>query len=282
MLSDAETKSLFKDICQLDVLSSLAEDFLIERKLIMCGDRLNECNDSSSKLFQWNGAYVCSRVATVDHFVAGCIILASISAAAERIGFLLESSYRILRTCRNDVSWILLALHVFASVCGKEFFNVEEYGFLIIALRSVVLSLERGQQSVSSMSSFVCPVSEGESSFSSSSECPFATGAVCMDKLINLLLDVLRYYILTGDGHPYVNNVVNFSVYIDPSCTQRNEEGRGNKSELDGQTKASLASCCLFRFRKHAADLPEYFPEKAFCHFNDIVSLVELVGCYMV
>ncbi|ONK64943.1 uncharacterized protein A4U43_C07F31710 [Asparagus officinalis] len=275
-LSDVKTKTLLEEICQLDILAGLVEDFLIERKFLVCVNSFSECNDTPSSVFQSDGANIYSEDATIHQFVAGCIILASISVSAERIDFVLEASFRILRMCKLDPSWRLLALHIFASVCGKEFFDVKECSFLIVALRSVVLLLERGHRSFTSISPPNCIASGIEPSFHHCQECPFSSGAVCMDmdKLVTLLLDVLECFVLAGAGCPNASSSVNLSRCLVPAFAERDKESHG-------QTNVSHVSCCLYISKKHAADLPDCLPEGSLCHFNDIVSLVELVGCYM-
>ncbi|KAJ6846984.1 uncharacterized protein M6B38_284255 [Iris pallida] len=284
-MSDGKTRSLFHETCQLDILVSLIEDFIIEREVLMCTDTLYETPgsvDSSSNLFQIEGGKISilPRAATVHQYVAGCVILASISAAVDQIGILLEASYKILRTCKDDMSLTLLALHVFASVCRKKLLDMNEYNMLIAAIKSMVSLLEGGDEAASSISPCLRSSSNLAHSFPPCKECPFAKGAICMDKLTDLLLEVLQSYCMTGAGNPNVYESIALSVCTDSTCSVRDEQSTECRSDFD-----SLIGCdevrCVFNSRKHVADLPHCLSSSPLCRFTDIVSLVELVACYM-
>lgn len=256
VIFSADTIALFEEICHLDVLTSLLEDFLIEKRSLVYCDKPYESIDTSSIISQLDGTHILSKPATFDQFIAGCIILASISGAANRVGVLLQTSYKILRMCRtDDASWVLSALHIFSSVNGNNCVAVDEHKFLIVALNSMVRLIESTRVPTTDFSNL-----------SHYKECPFATSALCMEKLATLLLDTLQCFIGCG----VKDNNVQTSNYFSVSMVH------------DGENDVSSGSNLLFTYIKHDDDDISFgFFERAYCHINDVVSLLELVGCYM-
>ncbi|KAG1348043.1 hypothetical protein COCNU_06G018720 [Cocos nucifera] len=282
VLSDGEARWLILEICQLNILVELIEDFLVNRKVLLYTDRLLEPFSacfSSQEFHQLNGSDLCvsTRDATVDQIIAGCVIFASISATVDRIGIVLEFSYRILRMCRNDISWILLALHVFAFVCGEEFFDPDDYRYVVNAVRLVVSLVEHGNECARSAfsglhSTQLMPI------FPPCEQCLFATDEFCVDNFACSLLDELQFYALAGNHLDGKNSPA--STCTSQSCSDRNG-GTVSKTEVNRLKTVCVGSCSIYKFGKLAADRSDCFPESSFCYFTDIISLVELIGCYM-
>ncbi|XP_008793572.2 LOW QUALITY PROTEIN: uncharacterized protein LOC103709835 [Phoenix dactylifera] len=284
VLSNGEARWLILEICQLNILVELIEDFLINRKVLLYTDRLLEPLSacfSSQEFHQLNGSGLCvsTRDATVDQIIAGCVIFASISAAVGCIGIVLELSYRILRTCRNDISWILLALHVFAFVCGEKFFNLDDCQFLLNAIRLVVSLVEHGNESAHSASCLHS--TQHMLIFPPCEQCPFATDEFCMDNFACSLLDELQFYALAGNINHLDGKKSTASIGTFQSCSERNDGGTVSKTKVSGLKTECVGSCSIYKFGKLAADRSDCFPESSFCYFTDIISLVELIGCYM-
>ncbi|KAI9122475.1 hypothetical protein K1719_006315 [Acacia pycnantha] len=96
VLSAATTGFLFSEHVSLHELLFLIEDFLIEGKIMVNvkvpPGSLSE-KDLRTSLYQ--------EAASGEQLVAGSIILASVCAATDHVEFIRESTYNILRFCRN-------------------------------------------------------------------------------------------------------------------------------------------------------------------------------------
>ncbi|XP_077253408.1 uncharacterized protein LOC143892572 [Tasmannia lanceolata] len=313
VLSDVETQSLFLELCQRDILFSLIEDFLIGRRVLVRNDvpcePLHPCN-SGSKVLSLDGriVFVSSKTATIDQLVAGGIILSSICTAIDHIGFICEASYNILRLCKTDSSWVLMALHIFASVCGKKYFSVGKYSLIMAAITSIVSFLERGGGPVGTLvqtrngsriipgtlgkpmiqqpgshdtfSSCVPSASDVCPQFSPCAQCPFAEGTDCVEEVILLLLEKLQDYDISGIGNQLLKEPIPSLVYTIPAPMVRSEENPGDGNDLDGMNTDGGESCCLLKEGIQMSLQPNFVTHWSFCHFSDIVSLLELIACY--
>ncbi|KAJ7954566.1 Maternal effect embryo arrest protein [Quillaja saponaria] len=154
VLSDAETRTLFSECGPLDKLLCLIEDFLIEGRVMVYNDVPYETSTDSRTHVFLDGLNISlsSRTASCEQLVAGSIILASISAVIDRIGFICEASYNVFRMSRQDSSLLLTILHVFAYLGGEKIFSLGNYGLVMTVLGSIVMFLESGSSSVASAS----------------------------------------------------------------------------------------------------------------------------------
>ncbi|XP_077230544.1 maternal effect embryo arrest 22 [Tasmannia lanceolata] len=255
VLSGVETRRLFLELCQRDILFSLIEDFLIGRRVLVYDDvqcePLAHCN-SGRKVFSLDGRkiFISSKTATIEQFVAGGIILASICTAVDHIGFICEASYNILRMCQGDFSWILMVLHLFATICGNKYFSLENYSLIMSSITSVVSILERGDGPVGRVPS----ASDNCPHFYSCAQCPFAGHANCVEQVILLLLGELQAYDISGIRNQFPKKPILSLAYTGPSPMVRAEENFD-----DGNVRIT---------------------HRSLCHFSDIVSLLELIACY--
>ncbi|XP_020577449.1 uncharacterized protein LOC110022702 isoform X2 [Phalaenopsis equestris] len=282
--STGKAKYVLGPLFNFDSLFCLIERFLITREVLVIGDVMQ--HPSSFPVFPDHKFHldvgnncVLSEDATISQFIAGSTIFASICVAADDIGVLLAFSYKLLHTFQNDTSWGLLALHVFANIFGKRFFNLDNHKFLVTTISSVVSLLEGRLKSASHRPP--CYHNSTNSmfiKFSPCKQCPFAADAICMDKLVKFLLDMLEDYNLTENGYPSMNNCfVSLNGSAPTSATKENDSS-GAKRKFDVQCDAS---CVIFRYRELTGKQPNGCSETFFCDFTDIISLVELVGHYM-
>ncbi|PKA51472.1 hypothetical protein AXF42_Ash002837 [Apostasia shenzhenica] len=267
---DEKTKYALDQIFPPDALFSLMESFLIQREVLVIGNtkqHLSSSEDFLQNKFHLDVGSKCvtSNDVSINQFLAGCMILASVCVAAENIGYLLIVSFKLLRSGQEDISWILLALHVFAKICGNKFFNVDTDSFLLTTVISLVSHLERGIKSVSVPSKMVVV-------FSPCVQCPFATNALTMEELTGFLLDVLEDYSLCRTG---CRSTGKLSISL-----KGTDLGNRSTSQDDHGVHCS-ASCVIFGFRKLDESQSDFSSHMALCHFTDVISLVELVGYYM-
>ncbi|KAK8956793.1 hypothetical protein KSP39_PZI000357 [Platanthera zijinensis] len=284
VISTGKIKHFLDQIFHVDILFHLMESFLIERHVLVISDIKQHPSsfpafpDSNFHLDVGNNC-VLSKNVTVSQFIAGCMIFATICVAADDIGFLLAFSYKMLRTCQDDITSVLQALHVFAIVCGKRFFNIGNYRFLVGTISSVTLLLEGRSKSVSDQLPHNHKLAPGlVADFSQCKQCPFATDALCMDKIIGFLLDKLEDYSLPRNDFPNTNN------YFITSNSSVPTGAISEKDLSDGKSKSDVpcdASCAIFGHIKVVGNHSYSSSETVFCDFTDIISLVELVDHYM-
>ncbi|KAJ8467223.1 hypothetical protein OPV22_029775 [Ensete ventricosum] len=277
VISDATACQLFSEICQLDILLHLIDDFLITRRIMVCNGMESDQTCSSplsSKSYQLNGQNVTETAAKTYQLIAASILSGSICAVFDQIGFLLEVSYKVLCLCKHDTNCNLLMLHIFAFAIGENFFTLEKFNFHASAIKSVVSLLESGHHSLLSFRS----ASDVDICFSPCKHCPFSKDAVCTEKFVSMLMDILQD---SFAGCSSVGYSCTSSLY---PLSESNPQVKGSiccSREPDSSSGQCDASCVLFKYGDHAVDFLNYNSKRALCYFVDIVSVVELFGCYM-
>ncbi|KAH7679187.1 Actin filament-coating protein tropomyosin protein [Dioscorea alata] len=279
VISDEKGMPLFQDSCQLNILVNLIQDFLVVGKVLVCDKSHTQSIDSHNEFQCLEGRCLLFKDATSSQLVAGSILLASICAELDHIPFLLETSYKIIRMCRRDTSWVLSVLHIFASVCGRKFFTQENYSSLLSAIGLVVSFLEEKQASVSKSTCFSGESDVG-SSFSPCEECPFSASASSKDKFMSSLLNVLHDHAMVAIRHPTPQNTVMTLVPEIPESVATCEHSTDVRQEFGSLITDCGTSCPLSKYKKQAADCSDHVTEKNLCVFSDIISLVELVAYY--
>ncbi|MQL92592.1 hypothetical protein Taro_025213 [Colocasia esculenta] len=258
---DDNIREVFTATCLLDVFVSLIQDFLTARKVLVCGDASCEQSDLGTSYHLDNENRIWSlKTAGVTQLVAGSVILASISTMHDCVDILWQTSFQLIQMCQSDSHWILTAVHVFASICGVKFFSPTDQHLMFTAIKSLIFLLEKGE---------VTPDGDECPRFPLCMKCPFAEGLVCVDKVISSLLEDLQICIAGAANYQDSKELV--TEY--GTCQTHN--GRDSQSnQFDGSSKECSVSCSLCNFvcqmdRNGVA---------GFCHFTDIVSLVDLFG----
>jgi hypothetical protein len=157
VVSDVEARNLFAEVCCLDELLGLIEEFLLDGKLMVYADLSSEplsgCDSMIDILLDGVNIKFVSKSASSNLLVAGSIILASICAAIDHIGFLCQASYSLLRMHRCDTVSALTILHIFAYLAGEKFLSPRKHSLTMTVLKSVIMFLEGGDSSVASAAS---------------------------------------------------------------------------------------------------------------------------------
>ncbi|KAI8022418.1 hypothetical protein LOK49_LG03G00991 [Camellia lanceoleosa] len=285
VMSDVETRSAFTELCFSGELLILIEDFLLERRVLVCSNVSSESLSKSGSIvniFLNEEEIILSHgMAPTHQLVAGAIVLASICATIDRIGFLCEASYNIFRMQNLDTSSTLTVLHVFAHVCGSKYFNLTDYSLLMTVMKSLVTFLEKAKVS----SDYICcipPAGEAESEFLLCTQCPFSKGAVSMDIVVSLLFEKLQNHALSVVVHQDLMESVN-SLNTEPdalSCNEKIQKTSGHEGAFGVFSVNCSGSCCLNKFVMPTNQSNTSVDENL-CHFTDVLSLVELVACKM-
>lgn len=233
---------------------------------MVCDKMGHKKSDASkhSHLDDEAGIQVSTKPATIDQFISACILLASICAKVERVDVILEVSYKVLQMGRRNLSWTMLALHVFGSICSDKFLVPKSCNFLMTTIRLVVLLLESTDTSLCLVSSYI--QSNRPTAFPSCAHCMFDVDTVSVDGFISSLLDELDLCSLLW------NNRVNSNEII----ARRNSHLGSSGLEINcGE------NCNISKQAKLAEDSHNYPVGRDLCYFAEIISLLELFGSYM-
>ncbi|KAH7547478.1 hypothetical protein FEM48_Zijuj01G0314300 [Ziziphus jujuba var. spinosa] len=271
VMSDMEISSKFVKLCCLDDLLSLVEDFLVDGSVMVYEDvspnSLVECDSRVHMPLDGSNIRLSSLPASTEQLVAGSVILASICAAIDRVGFICETSYNILRICRFNNSLVLTILHIFAHLGGEKFFSLSNYDLMMTVLKSIVRYLE-GKNS-SDTACCIPSISDAHTKFCLSDECPFSKDYISVDAVTSLLLEKLKINALLGheDAIKPVH-LLKSMVLLDKYKAE--ESLSDERNHFDIENKADVS-----------ANQSDAITSVTLNDFNDLLSLVELVACLM-
>ncbi|CAH8391500.1 unnamed protein product [Eruca vesicaria subsp. sativa] len=144
VMADTEAGGILSEI--LEELLSLLQNFLSEQRILFCVKSSEAAESDLSIPVTLNGENMTlfSRIALIDHLVAGSAILAVISSAVDRVGFIREASFEILRKHSHEKTPMpLTILHVFAHIAGEKMMPSSDHGISIAVLKSIVMFLEK-------------------------------------------------------------------------------------------------------------------------------------------
>ncbi|GMI91989.1 MATERNAL EFFECT EMBRYO ARREST 22, EMBRYO DEFECTIVE 1611 [Hibiscus trionum] len=273
-MSDAESRSVFAELCLNDLLGVI-EDFLIEGRVMFCTNlssetsmeydsRINVLIDGLDVIFSFEAA-------SAELLVAGSIILGSLCTAADSVSFICEAAYNIFRMHRYDTSVVLIILHVFAYVGGDKLFTLRDYSSTMTVLKSIVTFLESECVPVAVLTPSL--VGDVQPQFPACVGCPFSKDALSVDIVASLLFAELQNYMQSGIMHRDLTyNSLN------SSATSSEDKAKHNLTcPLDINCDAP---CCIDKYSptsKHSGSLVT----GNFCDISDVLSLMELLACNM-
>ena len=265
-MSVAETRILFVENYSLHELLSLIEDFLIEGKVIVnnrvyaetlsCDLRVNDFLDCVNQ--------VSSDVASSEQLVAASIILASVCAATDYVGFICDASYHILQSCKWDSLMVLTILHIFAYLGGEKFFNIDNFGLMVTVLKSLIMFLEDESPSVAS--ACLPSINQLHAELCMNVKCPFSEGAESIDAVVCLLLEEIKRINLSDSG--LMSDNYDAELWYNQGAVQ---------CAISKNCDVPCLKKCLI-----SATQPDALMNVNFCRLNDVLSLVELVANKMV
>lgn len=256
-MSDATRRIQFLENFSLLELLSLIEDFVVKGKLMVSTDvhagTLSKC-DLRTSVFLDQSITWSSEAASSEQLVSGSIILASLCAATDYVGFICESSYNILRLCRSDSLIVLTILHVYAYLGGGKLFNCGNFGLMVTVIKSLVMFLEAGNLPIATASS-VPSINRLHTELCTSVKCPFLDGAEPIDNVAILLLENIK------------NCMLQDAKLVD-SLHYRSLSDKN----IAGQCFNQEAVHCVTDLNCDALS------SATMCHLSDVLSLVELVA----
>lgn len=250
----------------LDLLNSLIEDFLLNKEVVVCektGQKVFGAN-KDHELDDETGVQLSVKPAKINEFIAACILLASICVEVGRVDIVLEVSYKVLQMGKSNILWTLLALHVFASMCGDKFLPPKSCNFLMTTIRLVVLLLESNSTSLCLVSSYI--QSNKPTTLPSCAHCLFNVDTVSIDGFISSLLDELDLCSLQWNNR---------------TCSNENITRCSSHMVSSGLDTRCSETCNIFKQGKLFEDTHNYPAEINLCYFTELISLLELFGIYM-
>eukprot|EP00258_Populus_trichocarpa_P027055 XP_024443074.1 uncharacterized protein LOC7480412 isoform X2 [Populus trichocarpa] len=280
VVSDVEARNLFAEVCCLDELLGLIEEFLLDGKLMVYADLSSEplsgCDLMIDILLDGVNIKFASKSASSNLLVAGSIILASICAAIDHIGFLCQASYSLLRMHRCDTVFALTILHIFAYLAGEKFLSPRKHSLTMTVLKSVIMFLEGGDSSVASAASSLTMCKGGM--FHPCAKCPFSTDVVSIDIVTSMLLEKLQNCAVSGIMHHLMESpsLSNSNVLCCKDIAKQSLSHEVITSVLDLNCDASCSlNKCVIPAQSNS------IMNGILCDLSDLLSLVELLAFNM-
>ncbi|GJN17531.1 hypothetical protein PR202_gb04608 [Eleusine coracana subsp. coracana] len=259
-----EKRWTFLQTDQLNVLVSLIEDFLMNKEVVVC-EKMGQKISDTNKYHKLDGEadiQFYMKAATIDQLISACILLGSICAKVDRMDIILEVSYKIVHMGKSNLSWTLLALHVFNSACDDKYLFPKSGSFLVTAIRLVVLLLECKDVSLCLASSYI---QRNIPELPSCEHCPFNVDTVSVDCFISSLLEELDLCSLLRKNLANSNESIASSTHLGSSGLEIN----------------CFEPCSIFKQGKLAEDSHNCAGRIDLCYFTELISLLELFGIYM-
>ncbi|XP_055800589.1 uncharacterized protein LOC129870035 isoform X2 [Solanum dulcamara] len=257
-LSREDMRRVLVESCNLYDVLSLMEDFLLHGKLLVhsvSSDSKLASNSVINLILDGRSISLCKQPAPTQLLLTGGILLASVCAAVDHIGFVCEASCNILRTLRSDA---LDILHIFAYLCGSKYITLKEYGLAMTVVKSLVMLLHNNRSSPNPLSCVASTV-ESLSKICSGSKCPFSKSAASMDAVASLLLNSLESYSCSAVGLDLMESL-NSSRHGIKCDGRKTEESTDNVVDLVQSAYVTLGDSS---------------------QFIDTLALVELVAGFM-
>ncbi|KAL8460844.1 hypothetical protein ACS0TY_032376 [Phlomoides rotata] len=262
VFSDPLFRRTFMESCDLFELLAVIEDFLLHRKVLVCGEVSADSDIlSTSKLnliLNGNEIMLSEVVASAHLLIAGASLLASLCLAIDHIGFVCEVSCNIIRMQKFDPSVMLAILHAFAHICGVRYLTLQQYSLAMTVVKSLVIFFEK-QTSATNSTSLIPAEVENPSKIWLCTSCLFSDGSVPMEDVAVLLLENLQkqcYSESCSQDSLALNNLIASRVRFHEDGI---EEGSGMREAVPLSSKS----------------------DENMCDFIDILSLVEVLASFM-
>ncbi|KAG2296562.1 hypothetical protein Bca52824_043231 [Brassica carinata] len=174
VMADTEARCILSEF--LEELLSLLQDLLSEQRVLFCHPVT--LNGENVALF--------SRIALIDHLVAGSAILAAICTAVDRVGFIREASFEILhKYCHEKTSMPLTILHVFAHIAGEKVMSSNDHDISIAVLKSIVMCLEKKHFGTVEGNAYMHP---------GKNKCLFSDKSSSLEAMASILMEIIQEF----------------------------------------------------------------------------------------
>ncbi|KAF3512124.1 hypothetical protein F2Q69_00001653 [Brassica cretica] len=193
VMADTEARCILSEF--LEELLSLLQDLLSEQRVLFCVKSSGTSESDSSIPVTLNGENVAlfSRIALIDHLVAGSAILAAICTAVDRVGFIREASFEILhKYCHEKTSMPLTILHVFAHITGEKVMSSNDHDISIAVLKSIVMCLEKKHFGTVEGNAYMHP---------GKSKCLFSDKSSSLEAMASILMEIIQEFAKSNTLH---------------------------------------------------------------------------------
>ena len=192
-MADTEARCILSEF--LEELLSLLQDLLSEQRVLFCVKSSGTSESDSSIPVTLNGENVAlfSRIALIDHLVAGSAILAAICTAVDRVGFIREASFEILhKYCHEKTSMPLTILHVFAHIAGEKVMSSNDHDISIAVLKSIVMCLEKKHFGTVEGNAYMHP---------GKNKCLFSDKSSSLEAMASILMEIIQEFTKSNTLH---------------------------------------------------------------------------------
>ena len=232
-MADTEAGGILSEF--LEEILSLLQNLLSEQRVWYSAKSSETAESDLSIPVTMNGENVTlvSRIALLDHLVAGSAILAVICTAVDRVGFIREASFEILhKHCREKTSVPLTILHVFTHIAGEKMMSSSDHDISNAVLKSIVMFLEEKHFGTVEGNAKLHP---------GKNRCPFSYKSSSLEAMSSMLIETVQEFTQSNNLHQSLTDI----------------RPEYKKIQLVMTRDQSVPLC-------------------------DILSLVELIGCYTV
>ncbi|KAL0710710.1 hypothetical protein Bca4012_017688 [Brassica carinata] len=193
VMADTEAGGILSEF--LDELLSLLLDLLSEQRVLFCVKSSETSESDSSISVTLNGEKVAlfTRMALIDHLVAGSAMLAAICNAVDRVGFIREASFEILHKHSHEkISVPLTILHVFAYIAGEKMMSSRDHDISIAVLKSIVVFIEKRHFGTVEGNAYLHP---------GKNKCPFSDKASSLEDMASMLMEIIQEFTQSNSLH---------------------------------------------------------------------------------
>ena len=192
-MADTEAGGILSEF--LEELLSLLQDLLSEQRVLYSAKSSETTESEFSIPVTLNGENVAlfSRVALIDHLVAGSAILAAICTVVNREELIHEAAFEILHSHSHEKTPIpLTILHVFAYIAGEKLMSSSDRDISTSVLKSIVMFLENIHFGTVEGNSKLHP---------GKNKCPFSDKSSSLEAMGSMLMEIVHEFAHSNTVH---------------------------------------------------------------------------------
>ncbi|CAF1818025.1 unnamed protein product [Brassica oleracea var. botrytis] len=193
VMADTEAGGILSEF--LEELLSLLQDLLSEQRVLYSAKSSETTESEFSIPVTLNGENVAlfSRVALIDHLVAGSAILAAICTVVNREELIHEAAFEILHSHSHEKTPIpLTILHVFAYIAGEKLMSSSDRDISTSVLKSIVMFLENIHFGTVEGNSKLHP---------GKNKCPFSDKSSSLEAMGSMLMEIVHEFAHSNTVH---------------------------------------------------------------------------------
>ncbi|KAF3578537.1 hypothetical protein DY000_02029499 [Brassica cretica] len=193
VMADTEAGGIPSEL--LEELLSLLQDLLSEQRVLYCAKSSETTETDLSIPVTLDGENVAlfSRVALIDHLVAGSAILAAICIVVDRVELIREAAFEILHSHSHEKTSVpLTILHVFAYIAGEKLMSSGDHDISTAVLKSIVMFLEERHFGTVEGNSKLHP---------GKNKCPYSDKSSSLEAMGSMLMEIVQEFTHSNTVH---------------------------------------------------------------------------------